>query len=168
MSYLDMVVEAIFNLQERKGSSPKAIWGYLQSHFAESVSNYNVFRLSLKRVAGNKHVERSKNGARYKLDSGFRRKIIKFQAKSGAKKMPIMAMEHAMTMKVKSARKAASKMRKAAVKKRAGARKAATKTKKRAAAKSRAKATKARKAAKKSCQGRKSQAEQVYQGQESC
>merc|ERR1712110_1006141 len=123
MTYLDMVVEAIFNLEERKGSSPKAIWSYLQSHFPESITTYNVFRLSLRRVNDSKHVERSKNGARYKLNSLFRRKIVKHMAKSGGKRLPVAKMEHALTAKVRGDRKARSRLRKAEAKKRQRARK---------------------------------------------
>lgn len=122
--YLDMIVEAIFNLQEKKGSTPKKIWAYMSTHFKGQVTNYAVFKVQLRRaLAGGKHVER--NGpARVKLNTGFRAKVIKHMAKSGKKSMPVMAQVHAMTTKSKNARKAKKLLRKKAAMQKKKARKA--------------------------------------------
>jgi len=159
-SYLAMVAEAIFHLQERKGSSAQAIWKYVQTRFPESVRDQKLFRVQLSRIAqaGGKHVEKSTPG-RFKLNRDFRRKVLRAMAQTGSKAMPVMQAAHAMTTKVKNDRKAKAKLRLADKRKRAGARKALSRQKK--AAKSKARATKkreraaAKKAATKAAKGKK-------------
>jgi len=149
--YLDMVTEAVFTLGERKGSSAQAIWKYLQVKHPESVSDVKIFRVQLKRIAAvGRHVEKA-GAQRYKLNTTFRGQLVRWAAKAdaGSKRLPPMAMEHAMTTKTKNDRKTKARLRKAIMSKKSKGRKALAKSKKRAATKAKAVATKARKAAKK-------------------
>ena len=149
--YLDMVAEAVFTLGERKGSSAQAIWKYLQVKHPESVSDVKIFRVQLKRVAAvGRHVEKA-GAQRYKLSSTFRGQLVRWAAKAdaGTKRLPPMAMEHAMTTKTKNERKTKARLTKAAKSKVAAGRRALAKSKKRAATKAKAAKTKERKAAKK-------------------
>jgi hypothetical protein len=92
--YLDMIVEAIHTLGERKGSSAQAIWKHLQAKHSTSLRDYKIFRVQLRRtVESGKYVVKS-GAARFKLTSTFRSKLLKWAAKaSGSEKsLPPMAM----------------------------------------------------------------------------
>merc|ERR1712096_281250 len=154
MKNLDMIVEAVQSLGERKGSTAKAIWKYLQTSHSESVRDLKMFRVQLQRISTiGKHVEKSGRGggARYKLTSEFRKKLLRWTAKAeGAEKaLPPMAMEHAITTKINNEKKAKSQLRKAAMKRNAQGRKALAKAKKLAATKAKLVKSKAKAAAKK-------------------
>lgn len=82
-TYLEMITDAIFNLQERKGSSREAIWKYLQMQFPNSVRDKKIFLVQLKRIAfSGIQVKKSDNStARFKLDTNFRSRYITQLAK---------------------------------------------------------------------------------------
>ena len=83
LKYLEMIVDAVFTLGERKGSSREAIWKYLQMKYPESVSQKKIFLAQMRRIsAENAQIEKSgSNMQRFKLRSNFRQKYIKHLSK---------------------------------------------------------------------------------------
>jgi histone H1/5 len=148
--YLDMIVDAIHTLGERKGSSAPAIWKYLQAQYPEALRAQKIFRVQLRRVAQDGKLVEKSGTARYKLTSSLRGKLLRWAAKAeGAEKaLPPLALGHAMTTKTTNARKAAARTKRAAMSKSAKGKRRLAKSKKAAASKKRTK-TKARTAAKK-------------------
>lgn len=49
--HVEMIVDAIFKLGERKGSSREAIWKFMNTRYAKSVANKKIFLVQLKRLA---------------------------------------------------------------------------------------------------------------------
>ena len=148
LRFAEMIINAIFNLGERKGSSRQAIWKFICSRFPEantSSRSYQFFAVSLKRAsADGKFVQKQGDKAnRFKLDSKFRKKYMVQMAKGETVHMASM---NAMTTKTKNTKKKASKMKKKAMKKTKKGKKTLAKSKKTKASK-KAKASKSKKAA---------------------
>lgn len=126
--YLEMVTDAIFHLQERKGSSRDAIWKYIQTKYPDSISDKKIFLVQLRRIAiMGLQVQKSNNSQqRFKLDPNFRMRYIRHLAKGEA---PHLAQSHAMTTKTSNPRKSASKNTKAKMSKTAKGKATLTKAK---------------------------------------
>lgn len=77
--YAEMIVDAIFKLGERKGSSREAIWKFLQTRYQSSVGNKKLFLVQLKRLAdkGKFVMKNPNNAVRFRLPSAFREKYMK-------------------------------------------------------------------------------------------
>jgi histone H1/5 len=133
-SYLEMITNAIFNLQERKGSSRDAIWKYLQMQFPDSIRDKKIYLVQLRRIAlmGLQVKKSENNTGRFKLDTNFRTRYIKHLAKGES---PHLAQTHAMTTKTNNKRKPASKNAKTKMSKTAKGKAAITKAKNKAATK---------------------------------
>jgi len=130
-SYLVMIVEAIQTLNERGGSSAKAIWKFIlnSKKYQDSIKgDQRVFLASLKRCydSGAQVVRNKNNRTRYQLDASFRGKLLR---KLGKGEEIHLAMKHVMTVKTSDPKKKVSKR---------------TKAKKAKTAKGKAKQTKAR------------------------
>lgn len=96
MKYMDIIVEAIFVLNDREGSSREAIWKYIQAKHQNTVRDKKIFLSHLKRAADEgEYVEHpSKKIGRFKLTKKFREfvrnKVMKGETTLNLKKMHVM------------------------------------------------------------------------------
>lgn len=50
LNYIHMVIDAIFTLGEKKGSSREAIWKYVHTKYAEHAADKKVFLVQMRRI----------------------------------------------------------------------------------------------------------------------
>jgi len=74
-----MITDAIFSLNDRKGSSREAVWKYISQSkkYQESIRDKTMFLTQLRRLsAGNSFFEKSKdNQQRFKLTLKFKGRL---------------------------------------------------------------------------------------------
>lgn len=109
-----MITDAIFTLNDRKGSSRQAIWKYISQHkkYQESIRNKKMFLTQLRRLsAGNDFFEKSKdNQQRFKLSLKFKGRLSNLVKKGHELHL---AQKQAMTTKTVNPKKSIKKLTKA-------------------------------------------------------
>ena len=111
LRYDHMIVEAIFQLAERKGSARETIWKYLQLNFPDQVHEKKQFLNQLRRIQAETDIlEQGSTSARLRLGLNFRNRYLTRLAKD---EKSHLAVNHALTAKQGSSKKGASKMTKA-------------------------------------------------------
>jgi len=109
-----MITDAIFTLQERKGSTRAAIWDYISARqkYQESIRDQKSFFTQLTRLSkGNDFFEKSKdNHQRFKLSVKFKDRLTKLVEEG---KELHLAQKQAMTTKMDNPKKPVSKTQKA-------------------------------------------------------
>ena len=109
-----MITDAIFTLNDRKGSSRDAIWKYISHHqkYQESIRDKKMFLTQLRRLsAGNDFFEKSKDShQRFKLTLKFKGRLTNFVKKGHELHL---AQKQAMTTKTINPKKSATKLKKA-------------------------------------------------------
>ena len=74
-TYLEMIVDAIVTLSDRKGSSRQALWKCIQNKYAEA--DYKQFLIRLKKIAQSGTEVYQASMGRYKLNQSFKDKYKK-------------------------------------------------------------------------------------------
>ena len=109
-----MITDAIFTLNDRKGTSRQAIWKYISQHkkYQESIRNKKMFLTQLRRLsAGNDFFEKSKdNQQRFKLSLKFKGRLSNLVKKGHELHL---AQKQAMTTKTVNPKKSIKKLTKA-------------------------------------------------------
>ena len=114
LRYDEMIVDAIFHLADRKGSSRDSIWKYLSLTYPDQVSDKKQFLLQLKRFHEKSDVlENGQSSQRFRLEHNFRNRYINRLGKEEFQGKPHLALKHALTTKTNNSKKGASKMKKA-------------------------------------------------------